>query len=418
MNNKILTAALAASVLMSLAAEAAVPEVDKVKMTQDASRLVTITYELSNAPAVVTLDITTNHVSIGGKNIDSLMGDVNMLVTENGTHTIYWRPDHSWNDHRVTDKSARAVVTAWATDDPPDYMTLDLSAGCPVRLRFYPGEDFLPGGILSNTAYRTSKLVMRKIHAKDVEWTMGSLKSTKYSPDCETPHAVKMTEDYYIGVFQITQSQYTHVIGVDATLNPANNYATEGEMRPREKLKYSIFRMASSAATGDYPTTPASNSFLGRIRALTGEQVAFDLPSEAQWEFACRAGHGEGYFNDGSSEDNFENLLRLGMTSYSPDHSTTAIVGSYTPNDWGLYDMYGNVCEFCLDLYKQDITGNYSGAVITSGDNTKHVLRGGCRWMSFEKDNSWSRLVTESATYGDPSYGFRVAAPARLVVAD
>ena len=106
------------------------------------------------------------------------------------------------------------------------------------------------------------------------------------------------------------------------------------------------------------------------------------------------------------------------MTSYSPDHSTTAIVGSYTPNDWGLYDMYGNVCEFCLDLYKQDITGNYSGAVITSGDNTKHVLRGGCRWMSFEKNNSWSRLVTESATYGDPSYGFRVAAPAKLVIAD
>ena len=158
---------------------AAVPVVSNVTMTQDAMRSVTITYTLSDAPAVVTVDIQTNvtgstWASIGGENIQKMTGDVWKRV-ETGSRTIAWRPDLSWPDHNVAAGGARAVVTAWALDNTPDYMVVDISDGAQQNTQtYYPSVDFLPGGILSNEYYRTTKLVMRKIMAKNVEWTMGS----------------------------------------------------------------------------------------------------------------------------------------------------------------------------------------------------------------------------------------------------
>ncbi len=98
---------------------------------------------------------------------------------------------------------------------------------------------------------------------------------------------------------------------------------------------------------------------MGVVRYRTG--IDFDLPGEAQWEFAARAGHGAGEWGDGTSDSDAEKLSALGRftsngggaessANYScgPD-AGTAICGSYKPNDWGLYDMHGNVNEFCLD---------------------------------------------------------------------
>ena len=118
MNIKKLTAttfAVAASATLT----AAVPEISGVTMTQANDRLVTITYKLADAPAVVTVDVQTNNAnggwaSIGGEAVWNATGDVWKKV-ETGSHTITWRPDHSWPDHKIADGGARAVVTAWAT---------------------------------------------------------------------------------------------------------------------------------------------------------------------------------------------------------------------------------------------------------------------------------------------------------------
>ena len=132
-------AAIASSMLMA----ADTPEVENVVMSQaQFGRTVTVTYKLKNAPAVVTFDVETNTladasgewVSIGGEAVCNAKGAVWRKVTEadadsEGKYTITWRPDLSWEGHKVSlaDGGARAVVTAWALDNTPDYMVVDIS---------------------------------------------------------------------------------------------------------------------------------------------------------------------------------------------------------------------------------------------------------------------------------------------------
>ena len=144
-------AAVAFAAATSATLTAAVPEVSGVTMTQDSMRLVSITYTLADAPAVVTVDVQTNNAnggwaSIGGEAVWNATGDVWRRV-EAGSRTITWRPDHSWPDHKIADGGARAVVTAWALDNTPDYMAVDLTAtGGADTQTYYPAADFVPGG--------------------------------------------------------------------------------------------------------------------------------------------------------------------------------------------------------------------------------------------------------------------------------
>ena len=408
----ICAAALLSSVLV-MASDT--PEVSNVVMSQsETSRRVTITYELSNAAngAVVTLDIETNKtgtatnvdsdwVSIGGAAICNAHGDVWKKVSQ-GSKTIAWRPDHSWEGHKVAlaNGGARAVVTAWALDNTPDYMVVDISAGAqPNTQRYYPAADFLPGGV-SNGLYKTTTFLMRKIMAKDVTWTMGSttLEDQNRNADREGTHQVTLTNNYYIGVYEVTQSQWSQVA---TNSSVAANFTTERFMRPMEKVSYNEIRNAANEteiAAYNWPSDPNPSSFLGLLRSKTG--LDFDLPSEAQWEFAARAGNGSGYWNDGSPILNANpdaNLNLLGRylnnpasnsatnpaKTIAPANGGTAIVGSYAPNSWGLYDMHGNVWEWCLDWCEDGIAtatdasgDNYNGRVNIDPSNSANYLSG------------------------------------------
>lgn len=404
---------LAAIATASCAAFAsATPVVSNVSMSQDWSRRVTISYTLSEQ-AVVTLDIQTNDtqgvwVSIGGEAISGhvsgktsgpAQGDVWKKVAA-GTHTITWRPDYMWPDHVIGEGGARAVVTAWALDNPPDYMVADLAD---ATVRYYPGADFLPGGLLANEDYRKTKLVLRKIMAKDIEWTKGGNSTEpgwKVIADIpgEPQYTAQIDNNYYIGVFEATQTQYEMVMGSNPSAFKNADYKA---MRPVDSVSYNALRGSGV----NYPAAPAGTSFLGKLRTKFGNAYAFDLPSEAQWEFASRAGHGLGLWNDGSSilastsEDT--NLSRMARylqngghvkngTTYTAlsnaqiasctDANGTAICGSYAPNDWGLYDMEGNILEWCLDWFTTNETDlrSLKGAVNTTQQGSNgHVMKGG-----------------------------------------
>ena len=388
---------------------AAIPEVSNVTMSQAANRQVTITYQLANSPAVVTLDVQTNAntsaaandpgwTSIGGQFVCNAQGDVWKQVAS-GNHTITWQPDKSWTGDdgegfKIEANGARARVMAWPLDNTPDYMVVDISAAAqPDTQKYYPAVEFLPGGILGNPDYRTTKLVMRKIMAKDVEWTMGSTTlETQRKEAREATHLVALTNNYYIGVFEVTQAQWDLI--QTSRLAPSYfNNAADRAMRPVEQVCYNEIRNAANAtaanAAYNWPANPNTGSFLGKLTTKTG--IAFDLPSEAQWEFAARAWNGDTKWGDGSGILNTEedsNLNTLGRyerdggkvlngTSYdAPAQSCgaangTAVAGSYAPNAWGLYDMFGNVRELCLDWYEDNITAHGGKANIDPSTPSK-----------------------------------------------
>ena len=458
MNIKQLT--LAAIAAATGAAMAAMPEVSNVAMTQAANRLVTITYQLTET-AVVTLDIQTNAnvnaaandpgwTSIGGEAICDAQGDVWKQVSGKATYTITWQPDKTWKDpdengFKIAANGARARETAWPLDNTPDYMVVDVSAAAqPNTQTYYPAVEFLPGGLLGKDEYRTTSIVMRKIMAKDVTWTMGSTTlETARDATREATHQVTLTNNYYIGVFEVTQAQWG-LIQPNSTAPSYYNNAADRAMRPVEQVCYNEIRNAANSTEANtaynWPSNPNLSSFLGKLRTKTG--IDFDLPAEAQWEFAARAGNGDTKWGDGSgilNADNDSNLDKLGRyqrnggqvlsgSSYaSPAQSCgatngTAIVGSYAPNDWGLYDTAGNVWEWCLDWYADDITG-IGGKVNIDPAAPANTISGASGWDRVLRGSSW----TDTAGYCRPAYrlnftpsfrnfnfGFRLACTAGL----
>ena len=405
---------------------AAVPEVNCVTMTQARDRTVTIAYNLSE-PAVVTLDLVTNSpagwVSIGVENVMKVSGDVWKLVS-GGDHEIAWHPDKDWtgNTVKLAAGGVKAVVTAWATDDTPDYMVVDISSGVAMKtVNFYPSEAHLPGGLLGNDAYRLTKIVMRRINAANVLWTMGSNFESGRSAASEAAHTVSLARNYYIGVFELTQGQFTEIIGSNMSSDAGHS---DSLFRPLTSVSYNKMRCApcTSAGKNDYlgggwPNPPYADSFLDQLRTRTG--VDFDLPTEAEWEFACRSGTREGLWNDGSAKTD-ANLPGEWLNGRQSSTVTAQPCGSHAPSKWGLYDMHGNAYELCHDWSQDDITGLGGLANVDPANplnrldgmaGSTRVRRGGaCHTGSYACSAS-IRNVGYNPASGDARWGYRLVCP-------
>ena len=168
--------------------------------------------------------------------------------------------------------------------------------------------------------------------------------------DDETPHEVTLTKPFKMGVHEVTQAQYEQVMGV----NPSEY---KGANNPVEMVSWED-----------------AVEFCRRLSELPAEKAAgnvYRLPTEAEWEYACRAGTTT-KFSFGDDESDF------GEYGWYRENSgrTTHPVGSKLPNAWGLYDMHGNVWEWCQDWY-----GDYPSGSVTdpSGatSSSRRVGRGG-----------------------------------------
>ena len=356
---------IATSVLSLAAASlgAAVPSIkaNSVTFSQDeGTRLVTISYELENAPAIVTVDIQTNGVSIGAENFRDLGGDVNMKVIA-GKHQITWQPLVEWPSapQHLRAQNAKAVVKAWACDDPPPYVIVDLAAE--KTYRFYSCAEAIPGGLTNNASYKMDKLVMRRIPAKNVTWRMGTPSNERGTSDAihpsEIPHYVMLTNDYYMGVFEFTFKQLQHITTTTffnaVTKTPTTDYDTY----PATMLTIIDLRGNNTGTPGSGAGTTLpddldevhANSLLNCLRTLTG--LKFNVPSEAQWEYACRAGTSTG-FSNGREATGWAAIDDYAWT-YNNAGGVIHPVGLKLPNPWGLYDMHGNADEYTLDGWKQ-----------------------------------------------------------------
>ena len=278
----------------------------------------------------------------------------------------------------------RVKVVMDATEETPRYMIVDLSEG--ENARTYPvsylnGE---PSGGWTDE-HKTTKLVLRYI-------SPGSFSQLG-------KRDVILTKAYWIGIFEVTQRQYELAVGS----NPA--YMLCAEKLPAIDVSYD-----------------EANVFVSRIKQKTG--LSFSLPSEAQWEYACRAGTKSLYNNGGSSQADLDSVGRYrgNKDDGKKDHLLyyygirLAEVGQYKPNNYGLYDMHGTAQEWVEDWFDEIGTTSISDPMgpLTG---TERVQRGGaacydasyCTSNSRGKNKPSDKCMWYYEQSSDVSFGFRIA---------
>ena len=331
----------------------------------------------------------------------------NGVLFEAGAHKVIWNPSSD-----LTLKSSNLKIKVSATDvtSTADYLVFDLTASS-VRASS-------AGPNLSSDDCRTKELWMRRIEPGT--FTMGSPSGEIGRDTDETQHSVEITEPYYIAVFETTQKQCEYITG-----NSHGGVHT-GDTLPVEYICYDELRgdekgalwPNSSDVDEEYEGHP---TFFYSIRNKFSGNFLFDLPTEAQWEYACRATTTTALNNNtdllAPAED--ENMNVVGWYMYNSVNLT------YPPaqkagNDWGLYDMHGNVWEWCLDWY-----GEYGSASAvdpkgpSAGDT--RVIRGGSWYQYAEFCRSAERRGNLVWHPGDDYIGFRIALqplPKKYMVVD
>ena len=214
-------------------------------------------------------------------------------------------------------------------------------------------------------------------------------------------HQVTISQNYYIGTYPVTQAQWTWLMGNNPSYHSKANGDTDDQtQRPVEQVSWNDITTSTAS--------PAFTCFLDVLNAdrsetcpLCPENYVFRLPTEAEWEYACRAGTSTEFF-----WGNDEDLLPL----YAWQHNYscgTQPVGTLLPNAWGLYDMVGNVQEVCQDWFAYfddlpvtDPSGPYLGVY--------KVVRGSFYQDTESSFASFNRLDGQTPARIDYRIGFRV----------
>ena len=399
------------------------PTVSNVRVTTDAAtRRVTVAYELSGGPAIITMEMLTNGVAVGEADCTALYGDVNKQVADDENRQAVWLVDHEKLNVQL--ENVTVSVKAWSIGAPPDYLVVGLDG--PNDVRYFVSAEALPGGVDSDD-YRTRYIVLRKISAAGARRRLGcnpgetGVVVSDKGVDTrarETPRMVNFTNDFWMAVYPVTQDQWMRV-------SRKGNPSTHGtysysRFLPVEGVKYSDIRPTTWPQDNHiFNYTEMSETFCSILRNRSG--VEFDLPTDAQWEFACRAGTDSALY-DGNAltyteldplDPNLDDLAWYGGNANGRTH----IVGTKRPNGWGLYDMCGNVWEMVLDL--DDGTAAMSGAEttepigLTSATNRCRLRRGGAYYSPARQCRS-AFHGAEGESFTNYGTGFRLMAPIDL----
>ena len=373
------SSAMAAAVL----AATAVPSIEQVAVVAtNTPGSVVVDYVLADDPAIVTFEVRTNGVplSIG---YPSAVGAVNRFL-QPGSHRFTWAGDVDWPGHAISEPSVEIVVKAAATNNPPDYMLISTESSAIPR-RYYDKVEDIPGGITSH-CYKTSWLPMRRIHAAGRPFRQGVRAEDMQDSSYKAVNAsrfVALSEDYYIGVYELTIGQYRRMVpstsGGTAWYNFCNAVYGSNPTMYNELMGYDAYN-EERAIGGPTPKwyylgadtlyiwpeskgDCASGRTMHAIRQFTHIPKMY-FPTSAQWEYACRAGSLAEFANGQT------NITGLGWTKGNsaddPDwvSGTPHAVGQLAPNAWGLYDMHGNVREWCCDIYQSPRTVDAGGAAL------------------------------------------------------
>jgi len=332
-----------------------------------------------SAPAEVSFRFFDSDNEIPVFDAKAIKGDA--TYAKNGTNVATFNPKELFGPTAASEYSSFTVKVVLGEEnaamDDKLYRIIDLDTGKVediIRADFYNGkygafetsykainstfneppdtDVFIWTDVTNNPAYRSSKMVLRKILAANKEWIMGANTDGVSIVLPASPHLVKLTSNYYIGVFPVTQAQYfklTESMGSKFT----NDEAYPGhEGYPVYGIAYNDWRGKDKYWTED-GSEVQKGSYLDLLRKKCGGMILFDMPTEAQWEFAFRGGIHDGVMYSGKGYG-MNSLKELGWcldNSKVTENGSTQphVVGLKYPNAYGLYDMAGNMNEWCVD---------------------------------------------------------------------
>jgi len=234
-------------------------------------------------------------------------------------------------------------------------------------------------------------------------FSMGSPASETGTQEDERPHDVTLSKNFYMGAFEVTQTQYEFIMGE----NPS--FYQGKRLSRRDPTTGSVIEFLNGS---DYPVDQVSwinaQRFCELLSSLPEEKKAgrvYRLPTEAEWEYACRAGSNTAY-HFGESSKQLEEYAWFAGNSNNKTHP----VGKKKPNPWGLYDIHGNVKEWCSDWYgdylpptnsfrqgnRRNRRVNPNSTIVFTdpegpANGNQHISRGGSCFMAADSCRSAAR---------------------------
>ena len=248
--------------------------------------------------------------------------------------------------HIQVEKPGYDTVTRWET----------LAGGEDVNVSITLNKASAVSGASGSAKKISNDLGMEFVWIEPGSFMMGSPSSESGRDDDEKQHRVTLTKGFYMQTTDVTQGQWKAIMGS----NPSH-FSSCGDNCPVEQVSWDDVQ-----------------AFIRKLNQRTGQ--TYRLPMEAEWEYACRAGT-TGPFNTGdclsTSQANYDGNYPLSGCSKGQYRKKTVPVASFSPNAWGLYDMHGNVWEWCADWYGED----YPSGSVTDPEGpsfgSNRVSRGG-----------------------------------------
>jgi len=277
-----------------------------------------------------------------------------------------------------------------------------LHSGIRNTITFYDDQIILSG---KTEAGEVQPALVKMAFIEGGTFIMGSPKDEKQRHNDEVQHQVTVSS-FYIGIYELTQEEYELVTGT----NPS---VIKGLDLPVTNLNWFDaveFCNMLSEREGFMPVYTITGRGKERIVSWNRAANGYRLPTEAEWEYACRAGT--------TTPFNLGNNITTDQANYNGDYpydknpkgenrDRPMPVGSFEPNPWGLYDMHGNVWEWCWDWY-----GNYpkEAQIDPTGPSSgrAHVVRGGSFHYRAKSARSANRYINSPMGRGSDCYGIRL----------
>lgn len=264
----------------------------------------------------------------------------------------------------------------------------------------------------SNNVYKTSKLVLRRIPAGSFRMGLGDMSAEGRGVE------VSISRPFYMGIFEMTQAQCEKIApGISSAKFTLAAYK---DTRPMDSVTYAQIRGGTKGLVWptDFDRGVDEGSYVAAIRNLTNLS-GWDLPTEAEWEYACRAGTTTTYNNGYNGTVNTVTAQWIARNKENSKGGTdadvdltggTMTVGSYCPNPWGLFDMHGNVWEWTLDHYLQnEQVGGLDPVGVIEGYSPKvRTIKGGYFGGGHQNMQCGNRSNGSEKSVTAGQYGFRL----------